>query len=301
MGRGTQERTQHTVFLFLASLLMRGTPKNRIGGDICWWRPVRRGTDGQADGHHAAVCTVAAGLLAAGKNPLAGTGSRPATSKGEPWLGSRLLLEKIPLLILSAASAWITLMAQRPAERSFEEFPLAIRVENAVVSYGLYLWKMLWPARLALNYPHPACSPGMAMDFSALVLMASPRSSLSFAAGATCRLDGSGFWALWFRSLAWCRSASRHGRSLCLHPADRNLHHDRLGPRGFGGGERSPHDLAGNPGIVRIAGARHRHFSQISYWESDYDLWSHTLAVTERNPFAHNALAAALISDPTRQ
>src|SRR5208282_4902982 len=26
--------------------------------------------------------------------------------------------------------------------------------------------------------------------------------------------------------------------------------------------------------------------------------WSHTLAVTERNPFAHYALAAALISDP---
>src|SRR5208283_6188873 len=67
---------------------------------------------------------------------------------------SRLVLEKIPLLFLSAASAWVTLVAQRHAEATLEDIPLAVRIENALVSYGRYLWKMLWPARLTL-YPHP--------------------------------------------------------------------------------------------------------------------------------------------------
>jgi len=35
---------------------------------------------------------------------------------------------------------------------------------------------------------------------------------------------------------------------------------------------------------------------QTSYWESDYDLWSHSLEVAE-NPFAHNAVGSALM-DP---
>jgi tetratricopeptide (TPR) repeat protein len=36
---------------------------------------------------------------------------------------------------------------------------------------------------------------------------------------------------------------------------------------------------------------------QLGYWESEYTLWSHTLAVTDRNPYAHEVVAAAL-TDP---
>ncbi len=38
---------------------------------------------------------------------------------------SKLLLEKVPLLLLSAASAWITMKVQKGAEHSLEEFTLA--------------------------------------------------------------------------------------------------------------------------------------------------------------------------------
>src|ERR1039457_3633208 len=45
--------------------------------------------------------------------PLGRTAGGPASAIGVPQLnGSRLLLEKIPLLFLSAGSAWITLIAQ---------------------------------------------------------------------------------------------------------------------------------------------------------------------------------------------
>src|ERR1700689_589780 len=51
--------------------------------------------------------------------PLYRIRSGPAISSGVPRMAfSRLLLEKIPLLFLSAASAWITLIAQRSAERT---------------------------------------------------------------------------------------------------------------------------------------------------------------------------------------
>src|ERR1700689_142100 len=57
------------------------------------------------------------------------------------------------------------------AVRSLHQFPLAIRIENAVVSYGLYLWKMFWPARLAL-YPHSTIAlPAGRWMLSTLVLM----------------------------------------------------------------------------------------------------------------------------------
>src|SRR5438874_5889370 len=70
----------------------------------------------------------------------------------------RLLLEKFPLLVLSAGSAAVTMIAQKSggAVRSVTEYPLGVRLENAVVAYVLYLGKAIWPARLAAMYPHPA-------------------------------------------------------------------------------------------------------------------------------------------------
>ena len=44
--------------------------------------------------------------------------------------------------------------------------------------------------------------------------------------------------------------------------------------------------------LVALAFATHR---QIGYWQSNYDLWSHTLAVTENNFVAENNLGGALI------
>ncbi len=65
--------------------------------------------------------------------------------------------EKIPLVILAAASSVITLVAQHRggALGSFERLPLSMRLENAVVSYAGYLWKTIRPVGLSIVYPHP--------------------------------------------------------------------------------------------------------------------------------------------------
>jgi len=68
----------------------------------------------------------------------------------------RLILEKVPLFALAAASCVITYLAQRPqAVAALDLFPIGIRVENALVAYVSYIGKMVWPARLAIFYPHP--------------------------------------------------------------------------------------------------------------------------------------------------
>ena len=69
-----------------------------------------------------------------------------------------LFLEKVPLLILSGASAVTTVAAQVRGEAvvSLSTIPISWRIQNAVVSYVLYLFKAAWPLRLAVFYPEKA-------------------------------------------------------------------------------------------------------------------------------------------------
>jgi protein O-mannosyl-transferase len=70
---------------------------------------------------------------------------------------SRLSLEKLPLLAMSAASSFVTVVAQRSggAVVGVSELPLSLRLGNATLSYVFYIGKTLWPAKLAMFYPHP--------------------------------------------------------------------------------------------------------------------------------------------------
>jgi protein O-mannosyl-transferase len=72
--------------------------------------------------------------------------------KGEVW---KRVFEKIPLIALSAGSSIATFLAQKGAVGWTEELPVFERINNAVVSYVLYIWQMLWPVNLAVFYPHP--------------------------------------------------------------------------------------------------------------------------------------------------
>ena len=65
-----------------------------------------------------------------------------------------LLLEKLPLLALSAASAVLTVNAQAGGGAT-SYYGHVLRLENALVSYARYLGKAFWPSRLALFYPYP--------------------------------------------------------------------------------------------------------------------------------------------------
>jgi protein O-mannosyl-transferase len=68
----------------------------------------------------------------------------------------RLILEKIPFLILSAASCTVTLFAQKAAVIPVASLPLAYRLGNALTACTAYLGQMVFPTRLAVLYPHAA-------------------------------------------------------------------------------------------------------------------------------------------------
>ena len=66
-----------------------------------------------------------------------------------------LVLEKAPLLALSAGSCVVTLLAQNQAIRSSEAFALPLRLVNALVTCMVYLGQMVYPAGLIVVYPYP--------------------------------------------------------------------------------------------------------------------------------------------------
>src|ERR1700741_5178896 len=68
---------------------------------------------------------------------------------------ARLIIEKIPLFALSAAAAGATLWAQEKSIIQIERLPFMWRVGNGLVACLTYIKQMIWPARLAVFYPHP--------------------------------------------------------------------------------------------------------------------------------------------------
>ena len=69
----------------------------------------------------------------------------------------RMVVEKIPFLLLVVLSSITTLIAQSREGAVSEDVVLAppLRLANAVVAYARYLGKLAWPHDLAYLYPHP--------------------------------------------------------------------------------------------------------------------------------------------------
>jgi len=67
----------------------------------------------------------------------------------------RLVREKIPFFVLSAASSGITFFAQQSGGSvvKLAYLPLHLRLANAVLSYVKYISKMIWPKDLIVFYP----------------------------------------------------------------------------------------------------------------------------------------------------
>jgi Tfp pilus assembly protein PilF len=87
----------------------------------------------------------------------------------------QLVLEKLPLFALSAASSVITVWAQRSggAMRSLQLYPFAVRFANALHSYAIYIWKTFWPSGFAVYYPLPGTAlPVWKPALAALILCA---------------------------------------------------------------------------------------------------------------------------------
>lgn len=70
---------------------------------------------------------------------------------------SNAIIEKVPLLAMSAAAmiATYSLQATAGAVQAGSGYPFGLRIENAIVSYATYVVKLFRPTNLAVFYPYP--------------------------------------------------------------------------------------------------------------------------------------------------
>ncbi len=103
-----------------------------------------------------------------------GGGGGPVSRAALRAQAPRLLREKSWLLLLAAAAGVATMLAQRQAGAvvPLAALPLGPRVANALTSTVTYLAKTLWPAALAVYYPHPGAIPLWRSGGAAAVLLA---------------------------------------------------------------------------------------------------------------------------------
>jgi tetratricopeptide (TPR) repeat protein len=129
------------------------------------------------------VVSVTAGLALAAK-PMAVTlpltvvlldiwplAMRPS---GRGSMGLRYARELGPVIAMAGACGVLTLLAQRAgnAIQTVTDYPISVRLGNALVSYAWYLKAMIWPAGLAAFYPHPMSTQGVVeVVVSTLVLV----------------------------------------------------------------------------------------------------------------------------------
>ena len=206
---------------------------------------------------------------------------------------SSLVLEKLPLLAIVAASAVITLTVQRPA-RSI--FPRTIRLGNAILSYGLYLKKAIWPARLALFYPHP----GSALNWyqvtvSGALLLAI---TLLVILGRRHRYLPVGWF--WFLGTLIPMLGIIQVGSQAM--ADRYAYASLIGlfimlcwgVAELGERAHSPRLLIPALSCAILLALAVVARNQVNLWQSEESLWGNSLAVTSPNALAETQLGRAL-------
>lgn len=232
---------------------------------------------------------------------------------GAMWSGAwwrrctLLLLEKLPLLLLSSASAAVTIWVQRGGAPLQEGHWLALpqRLQNVSIAYVMYLGKLLWPAKLACLYLNPLhlgdfVWPQWRVLAAGALLIVITSAAVILARRAPYLLMG---WLWYVIAMTPVIGLVEVGRQLI---ADRYAYipfvglyialvwlavevvaHWRAGasaPWRFGAA------LAG-VAVVALAFVAHR---QVWVWRDSLTLFSHAVQVTDRNWLMLNNLAGVL-------
>jgi tetratricopeptide (TPR) repeat protein len=203
-------------------------------------------------------------------------------------LTHKLILEKIPFILLSIASSIITFWAQNKVE-AVAPFPMTVRAANAITSYLAYLGKIFLPMNLAVFYPYDFTLPLWKVIISGFILIVITVTVI-FTMKKTPFLFVGWLWYLGtFIPLIGLVQAGGHaitdrhtylpsiGITIVLAwgflflVKSKNIHKKIL----FGGGMTI---------IIILAILT---WSQCGYWKNGITLFSHTLMVTKNNDRIH--------------
>jgi tetratricopeptide (TPR) repeat protein len=206
-----------------------------------------------------------------------------------------LLIEKSPLVILSLASAVVTVMAQYRggAVSMLEHISVPHRLTNAVVAAAHYLWSTLnLSSPFAVIYPHPGYWPAWVIVVSAVSL------ACITVIAAVCRDRVRPLLAGWGWYLVCLAPVIGIVQVGAQSHADRYTYLPTVGLLlGLGGllvQAATPVRSALVVGLAVASGLAAYHARiQSGLWADTFTVMQHTLRVTSRNPSAHNSLGAA--------
>jgi protein O-mannosyl-transferase len=211
---------------------------------------------------------------------------------------SKLCLEKIPLLVLSAGSAVITMMAQRAGGAvltSAAHAPL-LRLQNVIVCYALYIKKAVWPSHLAALYPYPHALPAWEVAAAALFLLAVTCAVLIYRENRYLVVG----WFWYLGTMVPMIGLVQVGNQAM---ADRYAYLPMIGlfvmivwaVAEWDGARHASTKLLAAAGLTILLALSAVTHIQLSYWHDDFTLWAHALAVTRNNFVAENNFANTLI------
>lgn len=220
----------------------------------------------------------------------------------------RLIIEKLPLLVLSVASSFLTLIAQREeVQAQVTAFPYSTRMANAAYSYALYVWKTFWPARFSVYYPHPFTNsaippePGLwkATAAAALFLIAVTLMVWWQRRSRPYLITG---WLWYLGTLVPVIGIVQVGTQGM---ADRYAYVPLLGIFliiAWGGDETAERlglRVAWKQGFAAtiLIVLATLSFREVGYWRASLDLWMHARAVTTNNYYAADQVGDLLAAD----
>jgi tetratricopeptide (TPR) repeat protein len=214
------------------------------------------------------------------------------------WSVKGLVLEKIPLFILSAGSCLVTFMIQKRAAGAIPPLPWLWRIENAAASYVLYVWQTLWPARLAVFYPHPNNTlPEWHFVLVSGILAGATVAAIVIRRSRPYVFTGWFWYVVMLVPVIGLVQVGEQGH------ADRYTYLPHIGLfllAVWGVADvttihRSASRIVVAATLVIIFALACAAFVQVRYWRNSETLWTHALAVTSNNDFAHNNLAYLLV------
>jgi tetratricopeptide (TPR) repeat protein len=206
-----------------------------------------------------------------------------------------LLHEKIPFFVLAAASATITYMAQAGSGAvDALHIPFSLRVENALVSYFIYIGKMFWPAGLAVFYPYPPAIPAWQAVLAGVAILGVSALTLRVLKTRPYLAVG---WFWYLGTLVPVIGLIQVGAQA---RADRYVYLPMVGLSimlAWGLLEVPKSKVAISGALAMCLACAVVCEAQVQYWRNSEALFRHALDVTSGNYLAHHNLGVALADE----
>jgi tetratricopeptide (TPR) repeat protein len=212
-----------------------------------------------------------------------------------PQVLLRRVAEKIPLFVLTVGSCVATALV--PEKMAADKLPFGLRMENAVVSYVTYLWQMIHPLGLACVYPNP-------VNYLPLWQVAGALGLLLAISGAAWAFRQTHPWLIvgWFWYLGMMIPVIGIVQISYYAHADRYTYLPQIGlyllltwmAADLCAGWRHRRLVLGGFSTIILMALIFCARTQVSYWRNDELLWTHTVACTSDNYYAHDCLGLAL-------